>query len=139
MSCSRRNVIQIKKRDGTRLTATRCACPSALLFTQDVTDEQCNVCSNREEVPVPPMPKPAQRLFTWAKAVTGWVAAGRPERSEEEVVRIYQTVCAGTPVCDWFNLVKQTCNGCGCRVAAGGSALVNKIKMATQHCPRGRW
>ena len=31
------------------------------------------------------------------------------------------------------------CRGCGCRVAAYGMAVFNKIKMATQHCPREKW
>jgi hypothetical protein len=140
MGCIRCNVIQVRKRDGTCRTATRCANSSAAWFTQDVTEEQCSACPYREEpAAIPSMPGPVRRLFTWAEAVAGWVAAGSPERSEEEVARIYHTFCAGTPACSWLDSDKQSCRGCGCRVTRDGAALFNKIKMATQHCPRMLW
>lgn len=139
MGCDHCNVIQVKKRDGTRLTVTRCAQPGVPQFTQNVTEEQCRACFYWVEAVVPSMPGPIRRLFTWAEAVTGWMTAGRPERTAEEVEHIYHTFCAAMPPCSWLNLEKQSCQGCGCRVTSDGPALLNKIKMATQHCPRQLW
>ena len=74
--------------------------------------------------------------MSYAEAVIEWTAAGRPERSDEEVERIFHQFCKS---CRWFSRRRQICYGCGCRVADSGFAIFNKIKMATQHCPRKRW
>ena len=67
----------------------------------------------------------------------GPVDGGRPaERPDKEVERIFHQFCK---TCDWFDPDKQICRGCGCRVAEGGYAVQNKIKMATENCPRDLW
>lgn len=81
-------------------------------------------------------PNLVQRAMSYAEAVVEWTAAGRPERSDEEVQRIYQHFCKP---CKWFDARHSICRGCGCRVADRGFAIFNKIKMATQHCPRNHW
>jgi hypothetical protein len=68
--------------------------------------------------------------------VAEWIAAGRPERSDEEVRRIYSEHCEK---CSWRKRRQNICRGCGCRVATYGMAVFNKIKMATEHCPRDQW
>ena len=86
----------------------------------------------------------AERLgVTWedaahyAQALARWTAAGWPERSDEEVKRIFETRCRP---CDAYvgNDDCGRCRECRCRVNLG-PALVNKIKMATEECPRRLW
>lgn len=65
-----------------------------------------------------------------------WAAAGRPERSDKDVEQIFQRFCKP---CRWYDRRRRICRGCGCRVADTGFAITNKIKMATEHCPRKLW
>jgi hypothetical protein len=93
-------------------------------------------------------PPISTQLLSYTHAVAEWVAAGRPERSDEEVERIYTQCCLPCP-----NFLKdqQRCGRCGCRVSGSETglanvlrvfsarAIVNKARMATQHCPRKLW
>ena len=72
----------------------------------------------------------------YLKAVARWVVAGRPERPADEVARIYDEVCRPCPE---FDGERETCKVCGCRVRRDGKALLNKIAMATEDCPKGQW
>ena len=76
------------------------------------------------------------RASRYASAAVTWLLAGRPVRSDEEVSRIYAQVCGP---CDAFLPDKGTCGVCGCRVNKSRAGLVNKIRQATQHCPRKKW
>lgn len=84
----------------------------------------------------PKTPSLVRRTLSYAEALIAWTAAGRPERSDKEVERIFHQHCK---TCKWFDPERQICRGCGCRVAESGYAVVNKIKMATEHCPRELW
>ncbi len=84
----------------------------------------------------PDPPGLVRRILSYAEAVARWTAAGRPERPDKEVERIFNKNCK---TCKWFDPEKQICRGCGCRVAETGVAVLNKIKMATEHCPRELW
>jgi hypothetical protein len=89
--------------------------------------------------PEPPIPEPpglVRRALSYAEALAQWTAAGRPERSDKEVERIFNGFCKP---CRWFHRRRKICRGCGCRVADKGFAITNKIKMATEHCPRNLW
>jgi len=88
------------------------------------------------DAPPPEPPSLVRRAASYAGAVARWTAAGRPERSDKEVERVFHQFCK---TCDWFDPDKQICRGCGCRVAEGGYAVQNKIKMATENCPRDLW
>lgn len=88
------------------------------------------------EPPLPETPGLARRVLSYAEAVARWTAAGRPERSDKEVERIFHQHCKP---CKWFERDRQRCRGCGCRVADSGLAISNKIKMATENCPRELW
>lgn len=77
-------------------------------------------------------PTTPQKVFNYAAAVSRWITAGRPERNHEEV----QQLLAICQKCHFF--ADNTCRKCGCRLA-GRNALVSKLKMATEHCPIGRW
>ena len=113
-------------------------------YKQCVTPFECRQCqrqvvretSQPHGDEVPPAPSLATRVLTYTQAVAEWVAAGRPERSDEEVQRIYKEHCEP---CSWRKRRSNICRGCGCRVAAYGMAVLNKIKMATEHCPREKW
>jgi len=87
---------------------------------------------NWEAMPECPGPTAAQKVWSYAAAVSRWITAGRPERNHEEV----QQLLAICQKCHFF--ADNTCRKCGCRLA-GRNALVSKLKMATEHCPIGRW
>jgi hypothetical protein len=82
----------------------------------------------------PREPGMVRKAVRYAGAVARWVAAGSPERSADEVERIFDTICKP---CEFFR--EGSCRTCGCRVARSGAALLNKIKMATEKCPKGKW
>ena len=82
------------------------------------------------------LPNLATRAIRYSRAVRRWIAAGRPERSEEEVRRIHETYCEP---CEQFDETRQACVICGCRVRRRGVTLLNKIRMATESCPLGKW
>lgn len=89
--------------------------------------------------PADPPPEPpgiVKRAASYAEAVAQWIAFGRPVRSDKDVERIFHQHCK---TCNWFDPDKQVCRGCGCRVADNGYAVLNKIKMATENCPRELW
>ena len=152
MICGYHNRIKVKKKDGTQYEIIRCADSGCVYFTKEVTSAQCDTCPRHIEAArlavkleaakcaegrAPKTPGVVRRALTYAEAVMGWVAAGRPERTDEETVTIFNKYCASN--CSWFDPVKKMCRGCGCNVNAGGPAILNKIKMATQHCPRKLW
>lgn len=82
----------------------------------------------------PKVPNLTTRVATWANAVTSWISAGSPKRSEEEVNHIHETYCKP---CPWNK--NNVCSSCGCNVTTSSHPLINKIKMATQHCPKELW
>jgi len=84
----------------------------------------------------PDPPNLIRRVFSYTEAVARWMVAGRPERPDKEVERIFHQHCK---TCKWFDPERQLCRGCGCRVAEDGVAVLNKIKMATENCPRDFW
>ena len=81
---------------------------------------------------VPDFPPTSVQLWLYKEALKKWHKAGRPVRTAEEVTDILETKCKG---CDWYDAAKKRCKGCGCRVTDGGIPVLNKIKMATEHCP----
>ena len=131
-----------------------CDDPASPRHRQCVRASTCLECKagRRDSAPPPPKTKVSKRnltkevrektpsiprrIISYAEAVVEWTAAGRPERSEEEVKQIFQQFCEP---CKSFDPGKNICQRCGCRVASDGFAIFNKIKMATQHCPRNLW
>jgi len=75
------------------------------------------------------------RGIGYARALATWTAAGMPTRSHAEVAAIFTTHCQP---CEEFGPDTQTCTICGCRVRQSGAVLRNKIKMATERCPKRR-
>jgi hypothetical protein len=85
---------------------------------------------------LPDTPGLVRRTLSYAEALIAWTAAGRPKRPDKEVERIFHQQCKP---CKWYDPERQICRGCGCRVADNGYAVLNKIKMATENCPRELW
>ena len=69
-------------------------------------------------------------------AVRRWVANGRPTRSEEEIKVLFEDHCQG---CSRYDPDKHACKNCGCKVSKDSSPLANKLAMASEHCPLGRF
>ena len=81
---------------------------------------------------VPEYPSLTIQALTWKDAVLRWNKAGRPTRTAEEVAVLLDKC----KQCTWYDEDKRRCRGCGCKVTDGGIAVLNKLKMATEHCPR---
>ena len=73
---------------------------------------------------------------SYTLAVANWIAAGRPTRTEAEILHILEVKCQ---TCEQYNVEKQACKRCGCKLNRSKNALRNKIAMATENCPIGRW
>ena len=131
----------------------KCNDPTKGYFQRPVRPIDCRHClglelkptevATPESSPPPPPseqpPKPpglVRRAISYTEALARWTTSGRPERSDKEVERVFYQHCKP---CNWFDPEKQICRGCGCRVAENGVAVLNKIRMATEHCPRELW
>lgn len=97
---------------------------------------------NEEDTPdgkgVKDYPPMSLQLWMYKEALLRWQKAGRPTRTDEEVDKILEDHC-NEKKCDWYDPEKKRCRGCGCKVTDSGFAVVNKIRMATEHCPKERW
>jgi hypothetical protein len=101
----------------------------------EVTPEQCDSCVGEAKAEAERSGFGAKAL-AYVDAIKVWIQKGRPRRSDEEVARIFEEHCKG---CLRFDPETQSCKSCGCVVAANGHPLNNKISMATESCPLGRW
>lgn len=75
------------------------------------------------------------RLRNYEAALARWLAAGRPVRSDAEVEGLL-AICESNR-CGAYR--EGTCLSCGCPVNRSGFAVRNKLRMATEQCPRGEW
>lgn len=96
-----------------------------------VDQEICNRCAKDSKMETPNL---MQKAVSYAKAVRRWVAAGKPERTQEEVEAIYEEHCSK---CAMFQ--NGVCNSCGCPASTDQPPLRNKLRMATEACPLGRF
>ena len=131
----------------------QCArCPMAVVFKKrpcKKAPKPCEGCRDEEKrliaemrkshpkIKVPEYPAVWAQLMSWKEAIKKWREAGRPKRTDEEVAEIKEKFCNES--CSWFDPEKNRCKGCGCKVTDGGVAVLNKIRMATEHCPRELW
>jgi hypothetical protein len=74
--------------------------------------------------------------YRYTRALSRWIKAGRPVRSEEEIKQIFETHCAP---CEAYDKRSSACRHCGCRVNFSTTAPLNKIAMRTEECPLGKW
>ena len=80
-------------------------------------------------------PSLTHQLGGYALAVSRWLGAGRPVRTDSEVAGLLM-------ICQQNRCGKYRdgqCLACGCRVNSSGWAVVNKLRMATESCPKGMW
>lgn len=98
-----------------------------------VSMEVCDRCDSESRDHVANV---GSKMYGYLSAVKRWVAAGRPARPPEEVERLFRDHCS---VCELYDKENHACKNCGCSVSADGAPLANKISMATEKCPLGRW
>jgi hypothetical protein len=70
----------------------------------------------------------------YAQAVARWTLAGWPMRSGESVRRLL-AICESQTDC----YADGHCLKCGCKVNNWRFPLANKLKMAGEKCPLGKW
>lgn len=88
------------------------------------------------ELMPPNYPPLSMQMWTYKEALIRWSKAGWPSRTKEEIQEILDTHCHS---CDWYDANQKRCRGCGCKVTESSIAIFNKLKMATEHCPKGLW
>jgi hypothetical protein len=104
------------------------------------SDDLDRVLAMEEGVLPPGYPPISMQLWTYKEALIRWHKAGRPVRTAEEVAEIESTFCRSEEhPCDYYDPKQKRCMGCGCKVTTSSIALFNKIKMATEHCPKEKW
>jgi hypothetical protein len=74
--------------------------------------------------------------YRYTRALSRWIKAGRPVRSEAEIKRIFENFCEP---CEDYDTKSSLCRHCGCRVNLVQAATLNKIAMATEECLLGKW
>jgi len=149
IECSKRQKIVSRPSNNVK---HKCLNLAANDYLQIVTEEICNNCPVRvyskkslckKVLPKPDCPdcnkKPAwsslsNLAMAWREAINKWRKAGKPKRSDEEVHNIVVNHCEK---CDWYE--NRRCRGCGCNVNEWSVAVLNKARMATEHCPKGYW
>lgn len=94
--------------------------------------------NRREEVMSENVEKPGYfgMAYRYTRALSRWIKAGRPIRSENEIEDIYETHCKN---CRAFDHETNSCKYCGCKLGTGTNPLINKIAMATERCPVEKW
>ncbi len=86
-----------------------------------------------QEPPEPPQPLTvAEVLWNFSKAIVRWNLAGRPVRTTDQVKSLY-AICSQ---CE--HLKKNVCQKCGCQCVET-EVLLNKLALATEKCPIGKW
>lgn len=76
-----------------------------------------------------------EHAIKYARALTRWIAAGRPTRDDEEVAEIV-AVCE---TCDKYKADKSRCSVCGCKVHTPGITILSKAKLGTERCHKDKW
>ncbi len=81
-------------------------------------------------------PSMVEMATHYAIALGKWAKSGFKVRTPEEVGRVVDICQNG---CGFYDPEKSVCKVCGCSVSMSGTAVKNKAKMATEHCPKGKW
>ena len=75
------------------------------------------------------------KILNYAKAVRRWTAEGKPTRTDQQV----SDVLAICKQCEFYDGEICLHHKCGCKVNNNKWAIINKIRMATESCPIGKW
>ena len=106
---------------------------------QRLPRDRCNAL--RKLWKLPPLPGPdgkstlpplVIRGWNFAQAMTRWSLAGMPRRTQEEIDERL-AICQS---CEF--LQNNHCTKCGC-ACIEKNRLMNKLALATESCPIGRW
>jgi hypoxanthine phosphoribosyltransferase len=81
----------------------------------------------------PTSPTFFEKIINYSKAVTTHISSGMETRSQEEIERIYK-ICEACP-----HFVNNSCALCGCTISKNPNAFRNKVAMASEQCPIGKW
>ena len=80
----------------------------------------------------------------WRQAIARWKEAGKPVRTKAEMEERL-SVCSGDSSrqeCEHYAQrlgMVGYCTVCGCHVSTSNIGELNKIRMATEVCPLGKW
>lgn len=110
-----------------------CAPLALVQFSPDVT-----ICSRCEDWAPADEPGFVRLGLTYATALKKWIVAGRPVRLQKQVDSLYATC----QLCPFLSRSKhgEYCGKCGCPVNHSiDKPSKNKLAMATEECPEGRW
>ena len=103
-----------------------------------ITDLQVDpeVCGRCDKETREQEAKLGDKIVHYVGAVRRWVAKGRPSRSKEEIEKLFKENCEK---CDRYDPATHSCKNCGCAVTLSVTPLANKLAMATEVCPLGRF
>lgn len=76
------------------------------------------------------------KIGHYGMALARYAASGFKTRSKEEVARIYTEHCQP---CEHRDQEADACRICGCNVRTEGMALIKKLAMGSERCPKGKW
>ncbi|MCL2119792.1 MAG: hypothetical protein FWH27_15355 [Planctomycetaceae bacterium] len=77
-----------------------------------------------------------QKVIRYTRALSRWIKAGRPVRTETAIIDIFRNDCYP---CVSYDKRTLSCRQCGCHVNELTIAPLNKIAMQTEHCPLEKW
>ena len=83
-----------------------------------------------------PKPTTCEKAVHYVRALSRWIKAGRPVRTDEEIRYIHDVFCIP---CERYDSKGKTCQCCGCKVNISSVPLANKIAMTTERCPLEKW
>lgn len=92
-----------------------------------------------EKLPCDGKPSLLNKAANYGKAMTKWAKsrfAMRSRREREAILEICQA-------CEHYQPAgmnyRAHCKKCGCCLSSRANAFANKIAVATEHCPIGKW
>jgi len=98
-----------------------------------VTPEVCHRCDAGTRTHTATL---GDKISNYSRAIRGWFLSGQPNRTPEEIKELFEMHCN---VCDRYDREAHACKNCGCSVSESAEPLDNKLAMATEHCPLGRF
>lgn len=103
----------------------------------------CSVCGRTIKAPKTNIvhatcrskPTMLTQAVNYTKAVVQHIATGAKTCTDEEVAARL-VICQA---CESYATEKQYCRLCGCSCNVGKSPFLNKLRMKSQECPKGKW
>lgn len=107
--------------------AYRCfICNQQLIVPSRIGDKAARNC--------PKAPTALSMAVGFAEAVAKYVASGMADVTEAEYTQRGE-ICQACPI---YDAASESCGKCGCTVG-GKERLIDKRRMASEHCPEGKW